>query len=265
MSRSFEGHQFIRLSARETWIKKILTNSKRDLFVGGETKESPEKKLRREQRSEMLASDVCNDLLSKLQQAVGAARKETPYGKKGAFPKVLTIEIAGCSVKANTQARLFHVVVNQKALVWIQTGLRKSVTELMESRAKAISHTESTDEIPKGFYHLNFRQSVRGKVHWVPHKLAWAITFQGVPGEDKRFCRMHGLRLDVDKTLGGHEFQLAREKAFEVACRLWNEVDQSNRRKMKGIGRKLPFMAISHTQHWWLDEEDSRCSGSEEE
>ena len=204
---------------------------------------------------------VCKGLLSKLQRAVGAARKEMPHGEEGAaFPKVLTIEITGCSVEANTRARLFHVVANQKALVWIQKEPRKSVTEFMESRTKAISHTESTDEIPEGCHHLNYRNRVRDKVQWVPHKLAWGITFKGVPGEDKRFCGMHGLSIDVDKTLSGHEFQLARKNAFEVACRVWNGMDQSNRQRIRGIGGELPFMAISHKIPWGIDEEDSRCS-----
>ena len=48
---------------------------------------------------------VCKDLRSKLQRAVGAARKEMPHGEEGAaFPKVLTIGIAGCSVEATTRA-----------------------------------------------------------------------------------------------------------------------------------------------------------------
>ena len=189
-----------------------------------------------------------------------------PVGQKGAgFPKILTIVIDGCQVEANTRARNFHIVANKKALVWIQTGLRKNVTEFMESRTKAISHTESTDEVPEGCHHLNYRNSIRDKVQWNPHRLAWTLNFEGVSGADQEYCRENGLGMNVDKTLGGHEFQVARQKAFEVACRVWNEVDGSKRRRIKGVGGELPFSTINHKSDLENDAEDSRCSGTEEE
>ena len=243
----------------------MSVRQKRPLRKKKKRKAAPEKKLSNKQVRK-LSSDSCKDLLSKLQRAVGAARKEMPHGEKGAaFPKVLTIEIDGCQVEANTRARNFHFVANKSALVWIQTGLRKNVTEFMESRTKAISHTESTDEIPEGCHHLNYRNSVRDKVQWVPHKLAWELNFRGVPGADQQDCRKNGHSIKVDKTLGGVEFQSARKKAFEEACRLWNVLDSSKRRKIKGVGGELPFMAIRHKISSENDEEDSRCSGSEEE
>ena len=109
---------------------------------------------------------------------------------------------------------------------------------------------------------MNQRNSIRDKVQWDPQKLAWKLNFEGDPGAAEDYCRQNGLRMNVDKTLGGHEFQVARMKAFVVACRVWNEVDGGKRRKIKGVGEELPFSTINHRFDWENDAEDS--SGIEE-
>ena len=73
----------------------------------------------------------------------------------------------------------------------------------------------------------------------------------------------------MDRTLVGDRFLLASRKTFAAACRVWNAVDTSGRRKIN-IGVEsgmeiVPVGAMSHTNLDCSDEAQSEGSGSGEE
>ena len=253
-SRGVEG-QFLRIGARESWMLKVMSTSRRSLHRGDERSEDREKPLSNKEERRV-ASAVCNDLLHKMREVIVEA-KVCLRKREGSIPDVLPIQMNGCEVLVSSRTRNFHIQTDNNAANWIQKGLRVAVSEYMGRQIKAISHTHPK---PQSSFCGN-HGGIRGKVYWVQDKSAWELKFEGENGADSQFCREHALILKVNSQLSGEESLQERRKTFDAACRVWNAVDKSGRRRIpQRVESGIEIVSVKAISH---DESQSECGESE--
>ena len=261
LSNVCEGH-FLRVGARETWMLKVLLTSKRLVSRGDEQHEPKENKLSNKD-GRKLAASICRDLVKKLQRAVAKAKKEKKKVENGVCPEIMTFSIEGSEVRAATRARCFHILLEPSALSWIQSGLRKAVTNHIGSKMKAISHESSKCKAAVVRERMYERNMVRDKVFWMPAKLAWGLKVKANGGAIKQYCKANSERLDIDGDTSGEAFHLQRRLAFEAACRVWNAVDQSGKRRINmEVDSGMQICAVEAMSH---EKSDAESTGSGEE
>ena len=62
--------------------------------------------------------------------------------------------------------------------------------------------------------------------------------------DDKVYCKENGISVTIPPHLEDDEFLAARENAFLNACRVWNAVDQSGRRRIMMPERPLKVQMV---------------------
>ena len=129
----------------------------------------------------------------------------------------------------------------------------------LEVELRAISHTGS---VPDRFPMQAVHQGVRGKVHWKPQYSRWRLSFKGEPGDDKRYCQQHNIDLSVSQKVDHKTYGELRIKAFHEACKVWNAVDQSGKKRIEIVPQNLnvEMVPVLHNDH-----ESEAASGDEGE
>ena len=175
------------------------------------------------------------------------------------FPDVFVIKMHDCEVTAAANARQFHIYADEKAVAWIQTGLRKAVTEYLNVKMRAMSHTAAKADAELTSSRIIKRDGVRDKIVWSSDTCTWRLQFVGAKGGDEAYCLANNISLTIPPNLQDREFKAARENAFQYACAVWNEVDKSGRRLINNAERQLGI----HMVPVFRDAEGSDYSGSE--
>ena len=155
------------------------------------------------------------------------------------FTDVLVIKMHDCEVKAIAHARHQHLYADERAVNWMHTGLRRAVKNYIGNEMQAMSHT-AAKSIGEQFTMVHMRHGVRDKVSWSPDNCKWKLDIRKAPANAlKDYLHKHGISLDIPQHLPRDEFKAAREEIFRVACQVWNDVDQSGRRRIQVPPRPL--------------------------
>ena len=177
-----------------------------------------------------------------------------------------------CQVTASDNARLFHIYVNEKAVTWIQSGLRKCVKTYIDVELRAMSHIASKLDDDQMHSMHNMRAGVRDKIHWMPEARKWSLKFKGSTGDDTSYCKVNGISLSVPNDSDDAHFNVAREEAFRNACSVWNAIDDSGRRRIRMPNRPLkvqmrpvPVSKTKAMSHSGSDAESDLDSPSQDE
>ena len=164
----------------------------------------------------------------------------------------------GCSTSLQTTQRLTGYVLE---------GLHRAVMAYLEVELRAISHTGS---VPDRFPMQAVHQGVRGKVHWKPQYSRWRLSFKGESGDDKRYCQQHNIDLSVSQKVDHKTYGELRIKAFHEACKVWNAVDQSGKKRIEIVPQNLnvemvPVLHSEPIRQTDSDHEFEAASGDEGE
>ena len=173
---------------------------------------------------------------------------------------LLRVEMHGCDVIASSHARRFCIQVTDQSVVWIQSGLRRSVRAYIEGELGAMSHTSAISDGELGArdkirWMIHMRAGVREKIRWKPETCRWGLKVKAEIGEEERYCKENKINLAIPNRLCGDEFLAARDAAFHDAVQVWNAIDKSGRkpitmpeRPLKVQMVTLPYRsAMSHT------------------
>ena len=85
------------------------------------------------------------------------------------------IRMYDCEVIASAHARRLHIRADEKAVTWVQSGLRRSVKAYLDVELRAMSHIASKTDVDQVFSVLNMRAGVRDKIRWMPEKRKWSL------------------------------------------------------------------------------------------
>ena len=208
-----------------------------------------------------LITSFCADLLHEFRIALGDVRQKKAREKETISKKVtcvdcVTIKMHDCEVIAAANARHFYILVNEKAVNWIQTGLRRIVKDYLGVKLQAMSHTATISDGDQPFSMIVMKDGVRDKIMCLPKECAWNLKCKGEIGADTKYCEKNNMTFSIPSYVRDDEFLDAREKAFIDACTVWNAVDTSGRRRIKLPERRLnvkmvPVLeskAMSHTE-----------------
>ena len=98
---------------------------------------------------------------------------------------------------------------------------------------------------------------VNDKVYWQPQGLTWKLNFEGGEEAEKTYCRENNITLCVSEGLDVVDFALQRQTAFRDACRVWNAVDRSGRRRIHlvDVDESGVAVVLDHaiSQRWETD------------
>ena len=187
-------------------------------------------------KSEWLASSVCTEFRRTthraLRKILEKCRKKI-RGKGKQLPVVFPIRIHGCEVKVSVHQRSAYILADEAALKWKQTGLYRAVKDYLDVDNRAIRHIVGRTAGDKVLRMLRSRDGIRDKVHWMPDKSAWGVKFKGTVGDDKIYCNENGLSLTIQSPLCNQTYDYAWHKAFHDACKTWNAVDKSGRKRIR--------------------------------
>ena len=104
----------------------------------------------------------------------------------------MAIAMYDCEVIAAAHARHFYILVNEKAVNWIQTGLRRIVKDYLGVKLQAMSHTATIPDGDQPFSMIVMKAGVRDKINWLPEACTWGLKFKGEIGADKNIARRTG-------------------------------------------------------------------------
>ena len=222
---------FLRLGDREAWWMQMFAACKKTLDLP-DNLYKPEPRISGLHCSRLVGAEFIRYLVGKLRAAVATAKKKYPKRARHTFPEVMTFRIEGCDVRASTRTRNFHILVGPEARHWITSGLRVAISRHIGSTIQATSQLDPQCSESPCLQYLNYRNSVQGKVHWVPANVSWALSTTEGEEAVNEYCSKASLSLAVNPNLSGKNFLLERKKAFDVACRVWNAVDKSSRHRI---------------------------------
>ena len=173
-----------------------------------------------------LVKSVCDDLLHEFRRALVQAGQTRHKG-------LLVIRMNDCEVIAPANARHFYILLDERAMIWIHSGLRRAVKDYLDAELLAVSHNAMKSDCDHFGLQSIMRAGVRDKVQWVPEKCRWNLKFTGANGVDTNYCKERGITLEIPGHLRDDDFKTARENAFRDACRVWNAIDKSGRRRIQ--------------------------------
>ena len=185
--------------------------------------------------------------MHEIRRVVCIARKKD-YGSRERVEQahgVLGIKIHDCEVIVSTNARRFHIRADEKAVKWIQSGLRRSVKAFLDVELLAMSHTAPKTHDDQLLSVHSMRNGVRDKITWLPETQKWMLKYKGESNAEKEYCKQNGISINIPVHLQDEGFILAREKPFLNACRVWNCVDKSGRKRIVMPGRPLQVQMVS--------------------
>ena len=243
---------FIRVDTQEYWVIQLMVACRKSVLRGYEPHGHGEQC---KPRSRALVKSVCNELLHEFRRVLVEARKEHRKSASEQFPDALAIRVQDCEVIASAHARQFYIRADEKAVKWIHIGLRRAVTGYLDVELRAMSRTASKCCDDKLISQMQTRAGVRDKIHWMPEKCSWGLTFKGAMGGDTEYCNEHGIRLHIEQSLQESEFKVGRGKAFHDACQVWNAIDKSGKKRITmperllkvDMAHVLTSKAMSHT------------------
>ena len=150
---------------------------------------------------------------------------------------MLVIRVNDCEVIAPAFARHFYILLDERAMIWIHSGLRRAVKDYLDAELLAVSHKAMKPDCDQFDSMVNMRAGVRDKVYWIPEKCKWCLRFKDANGvwrsDDTNYCKDHDISLEIPSDLKDDDFKNARELAFRDACHVWNAIDKSGRRRIQ--------------------------------
>ena len=259
--------RFVRIGKWEPWVIQVIAMCRKIALKGYEPQQCKEK---RAPFARKLVDHVVTELHHDFRQVLKEARKEhIKTNLLRTFPEVFSINMHGCEVVASTMTiRHIYILAGDETTKWIHSGIAPAVQTYLEKELNAMSPNFSPPYDDR-FSDDHHRTGVRNKVIWMARQSTWTVLADCEKGEEKRYCEKNCYDLSVPRSMGGsEEYKAARDVAFHNACVVWNEVDRSDKPRIKLITRPLraPMKlrpkrkAMSHTE----SESDSSTEAAED-
>ena len=192
--------------------------------------------------SRALVKSICNELSGELRKVLGQARRDHRQTMGTSLPAVFTIRMHDCELNASSNARLLYILSDDSAVNWLHKGLHLAVKHYLKverSATRAISHTASPSDSDQRFPMQSGRYGVRGKVHWEAQYSSWRLEFTGALGAENKYCKEHNIDLSVSQKVDNDKYNKLRIKAFHAACKVWNAVDLSGKKRIEIVPQNL--------------------------
>ena len=205
------AENFIKVGTKESWVLQLMVASRKSVLRGYEEHSHGKKK---KPFAKALVNSVCSELVHEFRRVVSKARTKRNGSPKEQAQGVLGIKMHDCEVIVSAHARQLHIRADEKAVTWIQSGLRRSVKVFLDVELRAMSHIASKIDDDQLFSVHNMRAGVRDKIIWMPETCRWMIKFKGELNADNVYCKNSGISVNIPVRLQDDEFRFAREKAF---------------------------------------------------
>ena len=89
------------------------------------------------------------------------------------------------------------------------------------------------DKVFKALLASGQKLGVRDKIHWLHGKRTWVLSVRKNTEPVDVYLKENNLVLKVDMSAVGEDFDKQRQQALHDACVAWNELDKSQRYRIK--------------------------------
>jgi hypothetical protein len=244
---------YVKVASREEWLVQFAYLRRKIFRKGLDRKDVATMQSAKESNA-----DFCKKILLEFRKVVKEAHASHTKSYECSFPSELTLKFNGCDIYVRSRSRHMHIRADDDLLIWIRKGFQQALDAHLKAESGVLAADSQLiacgeDKVFKTLLASGQKLGVRDKIHWLHGKRTWVLSVRKNTEPVDVYLKENNLVLKVDMSAVGEDFDKQRQQALHDACVAWNELDKSQRYRIK-----LP----SHTEEVEEDEVEHGRSGS---
>ena len=224
---------YVKVASREEWLVQFAYLRRKIFRKGLDRKDVATMQSAKESNA-----DFCKKILLEFRKVVKEAHASHKKSYESPFPPEITLKFNECDIFVRTTSRHMHIRADDAFLIWIRKGFQQALDAHFTAESGVLAADSQLiacgeDKVFKTMLASGQKLGVRDKIHWLDAKRTWILSVRKNTEPVDVYLHENNLVLQVKMSAVGEDFDKQRQQALHDACVAWNELDKSQKYRIK--------------------------------